>query len=101
VRRENRGKRKRQVEDSAGNRVCDSLVRGGLETHRASDVLAYGGIDVEVVKGDGRRPDEVYKRHFDIILFSPPYLNNIDYTEVYKIGLCAGIRRDPHFRLLS
>lgn len=38
--------------------------------------------------GDGRRPSSdassVY-RPFDLVLFSPPYPNNIDYTEVYKL----------------
>ncbi|MGY9065513.1 hypothetical protein [Streptomyces sp. CAS3] len=39
-----------------------------------------------VILGDGRRPllhvDESEKR--DLIVFSPPYPNNIDYTEIYK-----------------
>lgn len=37
--------------------------------------------------GDGRRPSSAIpsNRKFDLILFSPPYLNNIDYTEVYKL----------------
>jgi hypothetical protein len=42
--------------------------------------------DWRVRRGDGRRSDQVLRgRRFDMILFSPPYLNNIDYTEVYKI----------------
>ena len=42
--------------------------------------------DCNIARGDGRRADKVFPRgKFDIILFSPPYLNNIDYTEVYKI----------------
>ncbi|MFF5536996.1 hypothetical protein ACFY71_31815 [Streptomyces cinerochromogenes] len=39
-----------------------------------------------VLRGDGRRPllyvDESAKK--DLIIFSPPYPNNIDYTEIYK-----------------
>jgi hypothetical protein len=40
----------------------------------------------KVIRGDGRRPllhvDESVKN--DLIVFSPPYPNNIDYTEIYK-----------------
>jgi 16S rRNA G966 N2-methylase RsmD len=40
-----------------------------------------------VILGDGRRPlahvDESEER--DLIIFSPPYPNNIDYTEIYKM----------------
>ncbi|WP_405572774.1 hypothetical protein OG317_25410 [Streptomyces sp. NBC_01167] len=39
-----------------------------------------------VLLGDGRRPllhiDESEKK--DLVIFSPPYPNNIDYTEIYK-----------------
>lgn len=42
-------------------------------------------IEGSIVLGDGRTlttlPDEL----FDLVLFSPPYPNNIDYTEVYKL----------------
>ncbi|MGC2518679.1 MAG: hypothetical protein WA373_06185 [Burkholderiales bacterium] len=42
--------------------------------------------DWKLAKGDGRRVDRIFSHEkFDVILFSPPYLNNIDYTEVYKI----------------
>jgi hypothetical protein len=44
-------------------------------------------VDCQIVAGDGRRADRIFRRQFDVILFSPPYLNNIDYTEVYKIEL--------------
>jgi hypothetical protein len=44
--------------------------------------------DHRVLLGDGRRADdELGRQRFDVILFSPPYLNNIDYTEVYKLEL--------------
>lgn len=43
-------------------------------------------IEYKVLRGDGRRADELLRgESFDVILFSPPYLNNIDYTEVYKV----------------
>lgn len=40
-----------------------------------------------VYLGDGRCPKEVLPKNirFDLILFSPPYPNNLDYTEVYKL----------------
>jgi hypothetical protein len=44
-------------------------------------------VDYKIAKGDGRRVDRIFRERFDVILFSPPYLNNIDYTEVYKIEL--------------
>ena len=50
----------------------------------------YRPIRTEAYLGDGRTlsvdanpPPELGP--FDIIMYSPPYLNNIDYTEVYKM----------------
>lgn len=41
---------------------------------------------VRMFRGDGRRINESISEseRFDLILFSPPYPNNIDYTEIYK-----------------
>ena len=54
-----------------------------------------------VLSGDGRTLSPLDKRHhdFDLILFSPPYPNNIDYTEVYKLEnwLLGFIRDDEAF----
>jgi hypothetical protein len=48
-------------------------------------LIAVGGTR-SIVRGDGRRPDRAFRgQRFDIVCFSPPYLNNIDYTEVYKL----------------
>lgn len=42
--------------------------------------------DWKLARGDGRRVDKIFgDEKFNVILFSPPYLNNIDYTEVYKV----------------
>ncbi len=40
-----------------------------------------------VLSGDGRSLSPLDNRYraFDLVLFSPPYPNNIDYTEVYKL----------------
>jgi hypothetical protein len=60
------------------NQIAEDLQLG----KRRSDV------EYRIEKGDGRRADEVFRNHrFQVIMFSPPYLNNIDYTEVYKIEL--------------
>ncbi len=42
-----------------------------------------------VILGDGRRPSEVgiEAGSIDLVLTSPPYPNNIDYSEVYKLEL--------------
>lgn len=43
-----------------------------------------------MLKGDGRQLEALGvggEESFDLIMYSPPYLNNIDYTEVYKIEL--------------
>jgi hypothetical protein len=57
----------------------------------AEDLQSLGPrtpVDARVENGDGRRADRIFPgRQFDVIFFSPPYLNNIDYTEVYKIEL--------------
>jgi hypothetical protein len=48
-----------------------------------------GEVHTTVYEGDGRTlvalPDP--DQRFDLILYSPPYLNNIDYSEVYKLEL--------------
>jgi hypothetical protein len=40
-----------------------------------------------IIRSDGRSMTEVDARYapFDLAIFSPPYPNNIDYTEVYKL----------------
>ena len=40
-----------------------------------------------ILRGDGRTLDVLDNRFapFDLVVFSPPYPNNIDYTEVYKL----------------
>lgn len=42
-----------------------------------------------ILLGDGRNASrQLPQAHqFDLIFYSPPYLNNIDYTEVYKVEL--------------
>lgn len=40
---------------------------------------------VSIQNGDARNIDQ--NKKFNFVLFSPPYLNNFDYTEVYKVEL--------------
>lgn len=50
-----------------------------------------------VIFGDGRLPSKlgIGSEEFDLILTSPPYPNNIDYSEVYKLELwLLGFIRD-------
>jgi DNA modification methylase len=46
-------------------------------------------VPAKVLLGDGRDFSRWFSKsqEFDLIFYSPPYLNNIDYTEVYKIEL--------------
>lgn len=51
----------------------------------------YGTINGEIFNFDNRLADE-FERHLpepniDFVMFSPPYLNTFDYTEVYKLEL--------------
>jgi hypothetical protein len=48
-----------------------------------------GRSSFEITNGDGRILDSVgiENDRFDLIIYSPPYLNNIDYSEVYKLEL--------------
>jgi hypothetical protein len=49
----------------------------------------FNGI-ADVLNGDAREAAEHVSGHqFDWVVFSPPYPNNIDYTEVYKVEAWA------------
>ncbi len=57
-------------------------------TAHVIDDLAFRtiGSSGTVVRGDGRHPlEQLREVSADLVLFSPPYPNNIDYTEVYKL----------------
>jgi hypothetical protein len=82
------GRALRFVPDKAPIDVLDEFSRRADEI--ASDLaLGHGRSSVRcaVYLRDGRRPQSAVPRSFqaDIALFSPPYPNNIDYTEVYKL----------------
>jgi len=45
----------------------------------------YRGSNIEVYLGDARRLDFLPDKAYDIVVTSPPYLNKIEYTKVYRI----------------
>ncbi len=68
-----------------------SAVQARWETI-ASDIrtlMPAGKISCKTFMGDGRRPIDtgVEPGSIDLVLTSPPYPNNIDYSEVYKLEL--------------
>ena len=63
-----------------------AAIASDIETLR-QDCRTPGAAEVRI--GDGRMPSSVgvEKGSIDLILTSPPYPNNIDYNEVYKLEL--------------
>jgi len=58
---------------------CESAIR---------DIIHFNGrpeVAYEVVRGDARQ--QAYSKKFDLAVFSPPYPNSFDYTDVYNIQL--------------
>jgi hypothetical protein len=51
--------------------------------------IERGFINAQLHEGDGRSLDvlENDQNRYDLIIYSPPYLNNLDYSEVYKMEL--------------
>lgn len=70
----------------------------------AQDSIEPQNTECKVLAGDGRTllAPELEDKRFDLILYSPPYLNNIDYSEVYKLELWLSglIRTQEEFRAL-
>ncbi len=70
------------LRDQWQSMLCDlnELARTGI---------VPSNVECRVLAGDGRTllAPELGDKKFDLILYSPPYLNNIDYSEVYKLEL--------------
>jgi hypothetical protein len=51
--------------------------------------VTRGEVTFDIHKGDGRTLEVLdgSDEKFDLVFYSPPYLNNIDYSEVYKLEL--------------
>jgi DNA modification methylase len=69
---------------------CDPYIEFDRRAGMVSEDLAKRKIVVgsaKAILGDARLASMMLPAHaeFDLIVFSPPYPNNIDYTEVYKL----------------
>jgi hypothetical protein len=67
----------------------EDMVADIIEVNGKIEGIHRGKVIVNIHNGDGRTLDAINQsdRRFDLILYSPPYLNNIDYSEVYKMEL--------------
>jgi hypothetical protein len=62
-------------------------------TNAAYDIRRYAHRpmkDYRLVRGDARNISKYVRRTVDMAVFSPPYPNSFDYTDVYNIELWAG-----------
>ncbi|MFW9876824.1 MAG: hypothetical protein ACFFG0_27335 [Candidatus Thorarchaeota archaeon] len=66
----------------------------------------YFPSNINVILGDGRKIKERNKKNnlenINLIIYSPPYMNNFDYSEIYKMELwmCDMIKNYDEFKLL-
>jgi hypothetical protein len=71
---------------------------------KALSSVKRGDVRATVFEGDGRTLDVLSSSdtRFDMILYSPPYLNNLDYSEVYKmeLWLSEAVSSSAEFRRL-
>lgn len=67
----------------------DDMLADLIEVADSFNGVQRGEVTVNIHNGDGRTLDAINRcdRRYDLILYSPPYLNNIDYSEVYKMEL--------------
>lgn len=65
------------------------LMLADLDLVRNGSIFGEEPAQTMVAEGDGRTLDlpRLDDRSVDLMVYSPPYLNNIDYTEVYKLEL--------------
>ncbi len=76
----------KELEEQWKNMVQD------LQTVRSTYEASESGLrpaNAKVISGDGRsiEVEDIKDGSVDLIVYSPPYLNNIDYSEVYKLEL--------------
>ena len=89
--------------------VTEALQTAWCEVSEDNDTASniFETIPTEALYGDGRLlvsegENAPQMDDFDITIYSPPYINNIDYTEVYKLELwlCGFITNKADFRSL-
>ena len=87
-----KGRRYRQGWRKRDNRpeVVDELFRDGVlrALHDLRRFAARRCLDYRVLRGDARLLTEEIGPH-DLVVFSPPYPNSFDYTDVYNVELWA------------
>ena len=89
--------RQRWRERESPPQVVDELFRDGVlrALHDLRRFAARLCLDYRVLRGDARRLVEEIGPH-DLAVFSPPYPNSFDYTDVYNVELWAmGYLRSP------
>ena len=89
--------RQRWRERESSSQVVDELFRDGVlrALHDLRRFAARRCLDYRVLRGDARRLAEEIGPH-DLSVFSPPYPNSFDYTDVYNVELWAmGYLRSP------
>ena len=81
------GRALRYAPEKSGVDVLDEFTNRAMIVASDLENCSTSAGKGHVYLGDGRRPSEVLSAgaQFDLSLFSPPYPNNIDYTEVYKL----------------
>lgn len=72
-------------------RDLDEAFCGAVET-AVGDIIRHGARRVmtyTAIRGDCRSALKKRMKHFDLAVFSPPYPNSFDYTDVYNVELWA------------
>lgn len=71
---------------------------------RSLGLAKRGPVMTRIYEGDGRTLESLDNSNsqFDLIVYSPPYLNHLDYSEVYKLELwlSGAIQSQEEFRKL-
>ena len=82
--------RRRWRDRESPPQVVDELFRDGVlrALHDLRRFAARRCVDYRVLRGDARRLAEEIGPH-DLAVFSPPYPNSFDYTDVYNVELWA------------
>ena len=82
--------RRRWRERESPPQVVDELFRDGVfrALHDLRTFAARRCVDYRVLRGDARRLAEKIGPH-NLAVFSPPYPNSFDYTDVYNVELWA------------
>jgi hypothetical protein len=102
LRRDGRTLRRVDKQGSAPTVMAEFTRRAEAVAEDLEKIVSVPNVDTHLYHGDGRAVTSTIDPalRFDLALFSPPYPNNIDYTEVYKLEnwLLGLIRTQAEFR---